>query len=701
MSPFVSSRSTRIHGSSVPSSRTVAGAHEDHHHSGSNLDLASLDADDSAINTSGSSNSGGYSSRARTSGGLGMLHARKMSESGSEPGSPFTSLGLGLGAMGKKSVVVDEFDIDSTKAETPGRFSFDKQLQHDPHSDDSSDEGGAVASPSEVSGASSPAPAAQMERGARKEGRLLIVANRLPVSMKIAKKPADANGRSANEITFSSSSGGLVSALGGCEMESRWIGWPGAEVKRAADRESVRYKLRAQNCVPVFIPQKVCDPFYNGFCNNVLWPLFHYIPLPVESITTADAEFEAYQAANYLFAEVVIREYQEGDVVWIHDYHLMLLPRILRQHYPNIKIGFFFHTPFPAHEIYRGLPSREPLLAGVLASDLIGFHTPDYQHHFANSCQRILGAQSDGALKLTYDRFTSTLGSFPIGIDPKRFTNAIDSDKVKAYYEQYKKEFAGKKVLLGIDRLDYIKGIQHKIFALERLFEKYPNMAREVVLVQIAVPSRTEVVEYQKLRASTHKLVGRVNGKYGSFGSSPISYLDKSIPFDQMCALYRAADAMVITSIRDGMNLVAYEYIACQRDMGGVLLLSEFAGAAQSLGQDDALLVNPWSISSVSEAMRTALTMPEVQRRDRCARMFQHVVTHSSSAWARSYLSSLLAAAHLPLTWLKDLGSESSPNAAEESPDFSTPVANMTKTAPPAPVAPLARKMAQASIAAK
>lgn len=332
----------------------------------------------------------------------------------------------------------------------------------------------------------------------------------------------------------------------------------------------------------------------------------------------------------------------------------MLLSTILRRRFPKIKIGFFFHTPFPAFEIYRVMPARKELLQGVLSADLIGFHTPDYQRHFQDCCVQILdGARAEGNT-VTYNGFTSTLGSYPIGIDPQNFIESIETEQTRQYMEEYKRDFQGKKVFLGIDRLDYIKGIQHKIYALERLFEKHPHLAEEVVLVQIAVPSRTDVVEYQRLKAATHKLVGRVNGLYGSVGRSPIQYLDQSIPFHRMCALYRIADAMVITSVRDGMNLVAYEWIACQKDRAGTLILSEFAGAAQSL-KGGASIINPWSVSSVADAMYKSLTSPEEERRKRMDLMFQHVTTQTSSAWARQFLTATLKVCHLPLQWLQNL----------------------------------------------
>ena len=404
---------------------------------------------------------------------------------------------------------------------------------------------------------SSPTAAASAYSSSVNSGRLLIVANRLPVSMSI-KQPA---GGGRAEISFSSSAGGLVSALAGTDMESFWIGWPGGEVKSKEDRGVVVDKLKALGSIPVFLAADVCDLFYNGFCNDLLWPLFHYIPLPLDAIKAHDKQFKAYQKANAEFAKVVLEHYQDGDVVWVHDYHLMLLPSLLRQARPQMKIGFFFHTPFPSSEIYRVIPSRDELLYGVLSANLLGFHTHDYSRHFQSAATRIIGAQCSNE-QITLHGAISSLGTFPIGIDPKRFVDALATEKVQSHMEEFRRQFAGKRVLLGIDRLDYIKGIAHKLHALELFFERNPSFVGEVVLVQIAIPSRTDVVEYQRLRTSMHELVGRINGRFGSVASVPIHYLDQSIPFDRMCALYRTADAMVITSIRDGMNLVAYAHIA-------------------------------------------------------------------------------------------------------------------------------------------
>ena len=291
---------------------------------------------------------------------------------------------------------------------------------------------------------SSPTAAASAYSSSVNSGRLLIVANRLPVSMSI-KQPA---GGGRAEISFSSSAGGLVSALAGTDMESFWIGWPGGEVKSKEDRGVVVDKLKALGSIPVFLAADVCDLFYNGFCNDLLWPLFHYIPLPLDAIKAHDKQFKAYQKANAEFAKVVLEHYQDGDVVWVHDYHLMLLPSLLRQARPQMKIGFFFHTPFPSSEIYRVIPSRDELLYGVLSANLLGFHTHDYSRHFQSAATRIIGAQCSNE-QITLHGAISSLGTFPIGIDPKRFVDALATEKVQSHMEEFRRQFAGKRVLLG------------------------------------------------------------------------------------------------------------------------------------------------------------------------------------------------------------------------------------------------------------
>ncbi|KAH9554672.1 hypothetical protein CY35_08G075700 [Sphagnum magellanicum] len=467
--------------------------------------------------------------------------------------------------------------------------------------------------------------------------RLLVVANRLPVSAI----------REGDSWDLRLSPGGLVSALLGVKQnfETRWIGWAGINVPDEKGRISLTEALALKGCVPVFLDDDTVDQYYNGYCNNVLWPLFHYIGLPQEDRLAAtrsmDSQFNAYNHANQLFAEVVFSQYQEGDVVWCHDYHLMCLPEFLKEMDCHMKVGWFLHTPFPSSEIYRTLPLRSELLKAVLTADLIGFHTYDYARHFVSACTRILGLEGTPDGVEDHGKLTR-VAAFPIGIDPERFIQALETDQVKFHIKELRRFFAGRKVMLGVDRLDMIKGIPQKLLAFEMFLEKHPEWREKVLLVQIAVPTRTDVPEYQRLTSQVHEIVGRINGRFGSVTFVPIHHLDRSLAFHELCALYASTDVALVTSLRDGMNLVSYEYVACQNSKKnqGVLVLSEFAGAAQSLGAG-AILVNPWNIREMYGAIEGALTMPENERNERQRHNFTHVTTHTAQAWADTFVSEL------------------------------------------------------------
>ena len=398
---------------------------------------------------------------------------------------------------------------------------------------------------------------------------------------------------------------------------------------------------RAEAAAAAWAPQ--VELYYNGYCNNVLWPLFHYVPLPFEArldeTTNVQAQWEAYNRANRLFATAVLGQYCEGDAVWVHDYHLLLLPALLKERMPTMKVGWFLHTPFPSSEIYRTLPLREELLHAVLKADLVGFHTYDYARHFVSACTRILGLE--GTPEGVEDNGSSTrVAAFPIGIDPERFLKALDTDKVKAHIAELRARFAGRKVMLGVDRLDMIKGIPQKLLGFEKFLEDHPEWRDRVLMVQIAVPTRVNVREYKRLANQVHEIVGRINGRFGTLASLPIHHLDRSLAFEELCALYALTDVALITSLRDGMNLVSYEFVACQRSNAGVLILSEFAGAAQSLGAG-AILINPWNVKDVAHAIEDALTMSEEERRQRHRQNFSHVFTHTAQAWADTFVSEL------------------------------------------------------------
>lgn len=465
--------------------------------------------------------------------------------------------------------------------------------------------------------------------------RLLVVANRLPVS---------AVRRGEDSWSLEMSSGGLVTALLGVKgFEARWIGWAGVNVPDEIGQRALTDALAQKKCIPVFLDEEIVHQYYNGYCNNILWPLFHYLGLPQEdrlaTTRSFQSQFFAYQKANQMFADVVNKHYEEGDVVWCHDYHLMFLPKCLKEYNSQMKVGWFLHTPFPSSEIHRTLPSRSELLRAVLAADLVGFHTYDYARHFVSACTRILGLEGTPEGVEDQGRLTR-VAAFPIGIDADRFIRALDTQPVQDHIKELKERFAGRKVMLGVDRLDMIKGIPQKILAFEKFLEENSNWHDKVVLLQIAVPTRTDVPEYQKLTSQVHEIVGRINGRFGTLTAVPIHHLDRSLDFHKLCALYAVTDVALVTSLRDGMNLVSYEFVACQDSKKGVLILSEFAGAAQSLGAG-AILVNPWNITEVAVSIAQALNMPAEEREKRHRHNYAHVTTHTAQEWAEMFVSEL------------------------------------------------------------
>ncbi|XP_057993296.1 alpha,alpha-trehalose-phosphate synthase [UDP-forming] 1 isoform X2 [Hevea brasiliensis] len=427
------------------------------------------------------------------------------------------------------------------------------------------------------------------------------------------------------------------------EFEARWIGWAGVNVPDEIGQKALTRALAEKRCIPVFLDEEIVHQYYNGYCNNMLWPLFHYLGLPQEdrlaTTRSFQSQFAAYKKANQMFADVVNKHYEEGDVVWCHDYHLMFLPKCLKEHNSNMKVGWFLHTPFPSSEIHRTLPSRSELLRSVLAADLVGFHTYDYARHFVSSCTRIL--ELEGTPEGVEDQGRLTrVAAFPIGIDSDRFIRALEAPQVQDHIKDLKERFAGRKVMLGVDRLDMIKGIPQKILAFEKFLEENSLWRDKVVLLQIAVPTRTDVPEYQKLTSQVHEIVGRINGRFGTLTAVPIHHLDRSLDFHALCAVYAVTDVALVTSLRDGMNLVSYEFVACQDSKKGVLILSEFAGAAQSLGAG-AILVNPWNITEVADSIRQALTMSCEEREKRHRHNFTHVTTHTAQEWAETFVSEL------------------------------------------------------------
>ncbi|BFZ56838.1 Trehalose-6-P synthase/phosphatase complex synthase subunit [Savitreella phatthalungensis] len=461
--------------------------------------------------------------------------------------------------------------------------------------------------------------------------------------------------------SFGQGAGGLVSSLAGLARTTKftWYGWPGLEVPEA-DRAGVEETLmRDYTTVPVYLDEETSDRHYNGFSNSILWPLFHYHP---GEISFLEEDWAAYQEANRAFARAIVHGPQgveDGDIIWVHDYHLMLLPEMLREEmgdrFKNVRIGFFLHTPFPSSEIYRILPVRQQILLGVLSCDLIGFHTYDYARHFLSACSRILklptlpnGVEFNGRMV--------HVGTYPIGIDPSLFAEGLAKPKVQARIKTLEEKFKGIKLIVGVDRLDYIKGVPQKLHALEVFLTEHPEWIGKVVLVQVAVPSRGDVEEYQNLRAVVNELVGRINGKFGTAEFMPIHFMHKSVPFDELISLYAVSDVCLITSTRDGMNLVSYEYVCCQGERHGSLILSEFAGAAQSL--NGSIIVNPWNVDDLALAIHEAVTLPHDQRKDNFDKLEKYVHKYTSAYWGNSFVGELKR--------IKDAGKEEDEDDEEE-----------------------------------
>ena len=453
---------------------------------------------------------------------------------------------------------------------------------------------------------------------------LIVVSNRLPVT--IGK-------------TIEKSSGGLVYAMEGLDYSTgfQWLGWAGGVVDDPSQRDRLTRELSEQfNYKPVFLSKKEADDYYTGYSNSSLWPLLHYI---TPFARYEEVWWEAYRHVNQLFAETVLDEAKADDIVWIHDYHLMLLPSMLRKQRPDLRIGFFLHTPFPSYELFRCNPNREELLKGLLGANLIGFHTFSYLRHFRSSVLRLLGLESEMDLIPT-ETHAAAIGVYPIGINSKKFLKTLQSDEYHQHLNEYRKTYQGKKIVLSVERLDYTKGIPRRLDAIERYLSQAEHRD-DIVFIFINVPSRESVPEYQDLLEDLQGRVSQINGQYATIQNVPIHFIHKSISFSELSALYSLADVAMVTPLMDGMNLVAKEYLACQQEKNGVLILSEFAGAAQEL--PNALIVNPYNINQVAQAIRKALMFNEAERQKMVTPMKERVIKYDARYWSESFIQDLLA----------------------------------------------------------
>ncbi|MFW6137585.1 MAG: bifunctional alpha,alpha-trehalose-phosphate synthase (UDP-forming)/trehalose-phosphatase [Spirochaetota bacterium] len=460
--------------------------------------------------------------------------------------------------------------------------------------------------------------------------RIIFVSNRLPVTVN----------KKEGEFTYKKSVGGLATGLGSFyqSYDSVWVGWSGltSEMVNQQDKEYLRKEMReGYRNYPLFLSQKDIDTFYYGFCNKTIWPLFHYFP----TYTEYNQEmWQAYKNVNRYFREVVQEVADPNDIIWVHDYHLLLLPRMLREVFPHSRIGFFLHTPFPSYEIFRLLPWRKQILEGILGADLVGFHTYDYVRHFLSSVRRIFGYEHTlGQIYLPKN--VVKVDAFPMGVDYEKYAGSGEKKEVKNEMEKYKERIAGRRLILSVDRLDYTKGIVERLHAYNYFLQDNPQYKDKVVLIMVVVPSRTGVETYRDLKRELDELVGKINGDHDRIGWIPVWYLYHPLPFDSLTALYNLADVALITPLRDGMNLIAKEYVASRRDTGGVLVLGEMAGAAHELGE--ALIVNSNDRKEIAAAIKEALEMPVEEQIERNSIMQKRLQRYNVVRWAHDFMERL------------------------------------------------------------
>jgi trehalose 6-phosphate synthase/phosphatase len=464
-------------------------------------------------------------------------------------------------------------------------------------------------------------------------GRLILVSNRLPLQLH----------EKGGNVSIKQSDGGLVSALKsyfeqesarGAFSQKIWVGAADFPLKRW---ERVKNKSEEDFVVePIFIEPKVYNKYYNGFCNATLWPLFHYFP----SYVVYDQEFfEKYEQVNQQFADHLIKIIKPGDTVWVHDYQLFLLPGLIRDKIPDAKIGFFLHIPFPSYEIFRLLhrPWKEKIIRGLLGADLVGFHTHEYVQHFLKTVRMVMGFDHQYRV-IGFESRLVKADLFPLGIEFTKFNSSAQKPEVQESLASIVKNFPEKKIIFSVDRLDYSKGVTHRLSGFEKFLETHPEWVEKVVFILVVVPSRQIISKYNERRKLIEEQVGGLNGKYSSLSWQPIIYRYSQLEFDDLCALYQAADVALITPLRDGMNLVAKEFVACANKKG-VLILSELAGAANELGE--ALQVNPLDASEVALAIQQALTMPLSEQLHKLALMQKRLLSYDVISWVNDFLHQL------------------------------------------------------------
>jgi trehalose 6-phosphate synthase/phosphatase len=466
--------------------------------------------------------------------------------------------------------------------------------------------------------------------------RLVVVSNRLPFT---------ASGKD-DKLVFRTSPGGLVSGLTAYLESSRqnpfngdylWVGWPGIEVDEGS-QDKLRSKAAKHHAWPVFLDAKTMDGFYHGFCNSTIWPLFHYFPTYAKF---DENDWAQYVRVNEVFRDSLMKVLRPNDTIWVQDYHLMLLPQLLREVMPDVPIGFFLHTPFPSYDVFRTLPTRwrRDILEGMVGADLIGFHTIDYTQHFLRCILRILGIENNFGQALLDGERAVRIDTFPMGVDYGQIRASVKTESVQQEARALRERLGNLKIVLSLDRLDYTKGIKHRLEAYATFLERYPQWLRKVVLMLSVVPSRLGSEHYEQMKEEIDKLVGSINGKFGAVDWTPIIYRYRFLPYSQLLSLFAMSDVALVTPLRDGMNLIAKEYVASRADQKGVLILSEMAGASRELGE--ALIINPNDQSEIVDALKTALEMPEEEQIRRNQVMQNRLERYDVIRWGQDFTGKL------------------------------------------------------------
>ena len=472
--------------------------------------------------------------------------------------------------------------------------------------------------------------------------KCILISNRLPITASLK------NGK----LRITRSGGGLATGLDSLETsaEKHWIGWAGVHADEDESRRKLTARLKKRWLHPVFLSQEQIQDYYEGYSNSTLWPLCHCF---FSYVACNEKYWKAYKEVNELFCEETLKIMEPEDSLWIHDYHLMLLPGMIRERMPRAAIGYFHHIPFPTYEMFRYLPQRAELLRGLLGADLVGFHTHDYMRHFISALYRVLNLECRLDEVQLGDR-VARVDAFPMGINYDLYREAVTMPGSRSLTHDLQRIAGANKVILSVDRLDYSKGILLRLEGFASFLENNPEYRGKVRMIMVVVPSRDSVDKYADLKTNVDRAVGAINGRYAAVGWIPVHYFYRSFSLPELAAMYNIADIALVTPLRDGMNLVAKEYLAAKRERPGVLILSEMAGAAVELS--DALVINPMDTKQIEQAILTALTMPEEDQLAALRKMQKLVSRHTVKRWANDYFKELetvkqrnddLAAKHL------------------------------------------------------